>query len=79
MDIKSFLIGILCSVLVVVLFVAWSDVGAAPAAATHGHGRYQLTSPSVDRHWLLDHKTGALWTLHVSTKKWVKLNSGPQQ
>ena len=73
MDIKSFLIGLLCSVLIAILFVAWSDMSAAPAVETETFtslsrwfGRRRLPNFTSSTR---EHATSISWSLLVALKK----------
>ena len=79
MDIKNFLIGLLCSALVVILLVAWSDVGAAPVAATENRYQFAAGGGEMPQRFLFDQRTCTLHVLSSSrgVMKWVELVAGP--
>ena len=75
MDIKSFLIGLLCSVLVVILFVAWSDVGAARAAATENRYQFVAAGGEIIEKYLFDQRTCTLYLLD-GKRGWKRIMDG---
>jgi len=75
MDIKSFLIGLLCSMLVVILFVAWSDVGAVPAAATETRYQFAAAGGETVEKYLFDQRTCTLYLLE-DRRGWKKIMAG---